>query len=331
MLLVGWAALPSGTDACCALSPAGEIVTFQGQKNIVIWDEKAGVEHFIREASFQSKSRSFGFIAPTPAVPDLAEADPAAFELLAALEPPPPASMSCSPMAESAAAGAADSKGVEVIQEADVAGYHAKTLKADDAKGLADYLKSHGFASSPDFEKWLAHYLAKGWYLTSFQVKPSNDAASIRPLRLTFKTDRPFNPYYVPMNNQGAQSVGPIGDVGLKVYLVSQSRLSVSLGEGSTTAAWRRPKWSAKMTSYSVNRLSEVLKLPLSNLSTGAQLAYYRDEDFARNGASEDLFFTPIKADSSVLETALLISAFTVLGLAGIWAFSVRRRAPKSA
>lgn len=325
-LVMGLALLPNAADSCCALSPAGQAVTFGGQKNIVIWNEKAGVEHFIREASFRSKSGSFGFIAPTPSVPELAEADPEAFEILASLEPPPPPSMSCSP-SDSVSAPQSKAAGVEVVQEMDVAGYRAQTLKADDAKGLAEYLKTNGFASSPDFEKWLAHYLAKGWYLTSFQVKPSDEAASIQPVRLSFKTDQPFNPYYVPMNNQGSGEAGPIGDDGLKVYLISHSKLSAMVGDSAPPVGWERPRWSVKMSPYHLGRLSDTLKLPLADFSSGAQLAYFRDEQFARNEAEEDIFFRPVNEGSGVLETALLISAFTVLGLAGIWAFSVRKKA----
>jgi len=328
-MLMGVALIPKAADSCCALSPAGEAVTFGGQKNIVIWNEKAGIEHFIREASFRSKSSSFGFIAPTPSVPELAEADPGAFELLASLEPPPPPSLACSPSDSTTAPASGAERKVEVVQEMDVAGYHAQTLKADDAKRLADYLEDHGFATSPDFETWLSHYLAKGWYLTSFQVKPSNEAATIRPVRLSFKTDRPFNPYYVPLNNQGSGEAGPVGDDGLKVYLVSHSKLSAKLGDSAPPVGWDRPRWSVKMSPYHLGRLSDTLKLPLADLSSGAQLAYFRDEQFARNGAEEDIFFKPAKQGSGVLETALLISAFTVLGLAGIWAFSMKRKAPK--
>ncbi|MEQ1934006.1 MAG: hypothetical protein ABL962_09025, partial [Fimbriimonadaceae bacterium] len=38
--------------ACAGFSNAGFNVIFSSQKNIIIWDEKAKIEHFIRDAEF---------------------------------------------------------------------------------------------------------------------------------------------------------------------------------------------------------------------------------------------------------------------------------------
>ena len=60
--------LASGTlPACCGVSSALVPVVFRGQTDIVIWDEEMGVEHFVRNARFDSEE-DMGFLAPTPSV-----------------------------------------------------------------------------------------------------------------------------------------------------------------------------------------------------------------------------------------------------------------------
>src|SRR5579863_191440 len=73
--------------ACCGVGPRGKPIAFGDQTNIVIWDPANKMEHFIRDAKFQSDAPDFGFIAPSPSKPELSEASDAAFETLAALKP----------------------------------------------------------------------------------------------------------------------------------------------------------------------------------------------------------------------------------------------------
>src|SRR5580658_8291337 len=60
--------------ACSGVGPPGKPVVFGDQTNIIIWDEAHHTEHFIRNANFRSGADDFGFIAPTPAKPQLSEA-----------------------------------------------------------------------------------------------------------------------------------------------------------------------------------------------------------------------------------------------------------------
>jgi hypothetical protein len=308
--------LPSAISACCALSPEDEMVIFGGQRNIVIWDKAAGVEHFIREANFKASSAEFGFVAPTPTVPELASADREAFQQLAALAPPPPPSMGCSAPMDAATSSKA-AGGVEVVQEVDVAGYKAKTLKATDSAGLAAYLKGQGFASSPDFEKWLGHYVKKGWFLTSFIVTSELGAQGTSPVRMSFKTDKPFNPYYVPSNNRVLDegSAPNNSSAGLQVFLVSVDSLKPEMGLG-TGKGWVNPTWQVEMKAKDVRSLASTLKIPLASLANGANLSYFRDWDFARTESSEDVFFVPSGRMPAFVQIALTLGAVTVLLLA---------------
>ncbi len=308
--------LPSALAACCAVGPQGSEVLFGGQRNIIIWDKAAGVEHFIREASFESDSAQFGFIAPSPSVPEIASADRKAFGLLESLQPPPPPSLSCSAPTDAAIAKSADS--VVVVQEVDAAGYKARTLKASDSAGLASYLKEQGFTSSPDFEKWLKHYVDKGWYLTSFIVTSKLGSQGTSPVRMSFKTDNPFNPYYVPKNNlvKGESAEPHNSQSSLKIYLISTDSLTTKVG-GENGDPWRTPAWEAEMKAKDVSALAAALKIPLSSLANGAHLSFFQDWSFGRAETSEDIFFVPSWRIPKVMETiiTIILSVFIALSI----------------
>lgn len=198
-LLLGTAGLVAGAWACCAVSTLGSLVSFGGQVNIVIWDPSTKTEHFVRNAEFFTEAKDLGFIAPSPTEPELAEASKEAFNTLARLEPPP----------EYAATGAASNgptesaKGedVTVIRVQDVAGYRATVLRATDSKALAAWMKQNGYRTTPAIQKWTEFYIAKDWYLTAFKVEAKDGEAATGVVRMTFKTEKPFNPYYVPSDN----------------------------------------------------------------------------------------------------------------------------------
>ncbi|MCI0379073.1 MAG: hypothetical protein L0215_15805 [Gemmataceae bacterium] len=60
--------------ACCTAFPRDQPVQFADQAVIIYWDAANKIEHFVRKASFQAKTKDFGFIVPTPTQPTLAEA-----------------------------------------------------------------------------------------------------------------------------------------------------------------------------------------------------------------------------------------------------------------
>src|SRR5205085_1645364 len=113
--------------------------------------------------------------------------------------------------------GASRSSEVRVIQEADVAGYHATTLQCADARAINDWMNEHGYVSTPEVEKWADRYCRRGWYLTAFKVVDKTRlAASTGTIRMTFKAQQPFNPFYVPASNILPNRKGT-----LRVYFVS--------------------------------------------------------------------------------------------------------------
>ena len=128
---------------------------------------------------------------------------------------------------------------VKVIQEADVAGYHATTLFSRSSKAINDWMNTHGYVSTPEVEKWADRYTARGWYLTAFKVVDRTKlAASTGTIRMTFQTRHPYNPFYVPSSNILVNKKGT-----LRVYFVSVGNYDANIGPTGPT--WTTPQWTA--------------------------------------------------------------------------------------
>jgi len=279
LLILSLVAFPSGmiASACCGVAKLP--VVFGGQTNLIVWDADQHIEHFVRSANFLSEGPDLGFIAPTPSAPAISKASPEAFRRLASLEPAPPQAMEFMPTASKADEGALRS--VDVIQVVDVAGYRATTLKANDAGALADWMKANGYVTSPSIEAWTRFYIRKGWYLTAFRVNSKNGYGTTGTVRMSFKTARPFNPFYVPKDNESP------GGTTLKLYFVANRKFRPTIGENG---GWVRPTWQAKLPSTMGFELAEDLELLPEAIPTHAEVTVYDDPNFTK-GATNDLFF----------------------------------------
>jgi len=268
--------------ACSGVGPAGRPVVFGDQTNIVIWDEANHTEHFIRNANFKSGADNFGFIAPTPGKPDLHESSTQAFYTLANLAPVVPSQGGFG--GGGFGGGASRSDQVQVIQEADVAGFHATTLRSRNAGAINDWMNEHGYVSTPEVEKWAERYCARGWYLTAFKViDQSRSAASTGTVRMTFKTDKPFNPFYVPASNIPNRGKGT-----LRVYFVSVGAYDANIGNFGT---WQKPLWTAPIPNATADLLAKQVELPAEAIPENVQVETFVDTDFPRP-AADDIYFT---------------------------------------
>jgi hypothetical protein len=300
--------------ACSGVGPIGKPVVFGDQTNIVIWDEAHHTEHFIRNASFKSGATDFGFIAPTPGKPELSQASNRAFYTLAALQPVIlrrafARSYAKESMMRSSAV-------VQVIQEADVAGYHATTLKSPDAHAINDWMNEHGYVSTPEVEEWAERYCSRGWYLTAFKVvDKSKLIASTGTVRMSFKTDNPYNPFYVPKTNIPINRGGT-----LRVYFVSVGDYDAHIGHGET---WQTPQWTAQIPEATGALLAKQSELPFYAVPDNAQVETFVDNNFPRP-AADDIYFT--KRKTSVAMNPIPV-AIPLLGGLGLVAIARRRRA----
>jgi len=277
--------------ACCGVGPEGQTVRFGTQQNVVIYNSKTQTEYFIRNARFHSEADNIGFIAPTPTQPEITKTDRAIFSFL---ESKKPMELRGKGMTGSVAPASA---GVEVVDVVEVAGYKATILKATDPNALTQYLKEHKYATSPELTKWTDFYIKKGWYLTAFQVINKLEMLETGVLCMKFKTDKPFNPYYVPSDNIDSPA-------GLSISFISDQNLGATIGG---TKPYQEPRWEAQLTAQDMKRLGGFLKTPSSDLPQTAFLSQYHDNTFP-NHQSDDLYFVPqsisknLNASSGIVE-----------------------------
>jgi len=290
-------------SACCGVAPHGQPVKFGDQSNIIVWNPATKTEDFIRNAYFDSMAKDFGFIAATPVMPKLAGVNERAFDLLSGLGPRSGDTAGNEP---AAAAGS-----IDVLQQVDVGKYTATTVRSDDPAAMSAYLKSNGYASNPDTDEWIAFYTKKNWVFTAFKVREKPDGkSSTGVIKMTFKTDEPFNPYYVPGVNSGGNGI-------LKVYFVSDGTYSATVGH---SAGWNAPMWDRKIPEDAVNGLSADLEIPQADLPKNLTVTYFEKYGWLE-GAKDDLYF---HRDSPVGNWAL--GGIILLG-GGLWWYTRSRRA----
>jgi hypothetical protein len=282
-VVLGGSVLSSAVWACSGVGPAGKPVVFGDQTNIVIWDEAHHTEHFIRNANFRSGADDFGFIAPTPGKPELHEASNQAFYTLASLAPVPRYNLAGA-AGGGGFGGGSRSAEVKVIQEADVAGFHATTVFSKSAQAINDWMNEHGYVSTPEVEKWAERYCSRGWYLTAFKVVDKTKlAASTGTVRMTFHTNKPFNPFYVPTTNILTTKKGT-----LRVYFVSVGNYDAKIGRSEI---WQTPQWTAQIPEASSALLAKQVKILAEDIPDNSQVETFVDNDFPRP-AADDIYFT---------------------------------------
>ena len=227
-------------DACAPAYPLNAVVTVAEESAIIIYDAVTRTQHFIRRASFHASVPDFGFLVPTPTVPELAEAPDSLFSELEHVIRPPvihrtepglAPSLSClyftrslSKSAPEAAIAAAPPP-VRVLASQQVAGYDAVVLEADSAGALAEWLGRNGYATRPELTEWLTPYITQRWKITAFKIaRAAGTAAPPDPLggpahalstsavRMSFKTDQPFFPYREPSDQRTPRAPVSVGE-----------------------------------------------------------------------------------------------------------------------
>ena len=111
-------------------------------------------------------------------------------------------------------------------------------------------------------------------------------AASTGTVRMTFKTKRPFNPFYVPSSNILVDKKGT-----LRVYFVSVGDYDANVG---AFGPWQTPQWTAPIPEATSALLAKQVKIPAEAIPDNAQVATFVDNDFPRP-AADDIYFTKRK------------------------------------
>jgi hypothetical protein len=239
---------PAPAAACAPIPNTFEAppIGARAENAIIIWDRERHLEHFIRNAVFDTTGSSMGFLVPVPGRPTLGEAFDDVFDELVrsipfrdegrvvttrsivgcALHP-------CSGYDDTGAPAPGPAPSVNVVEQTRVAGLDATVLTATDEGALSDWLSPRGFRTSDALKKWLSVYVAKKWYLVAFRyVQPTAGAQAIasRAVRITFPTDEPIYPYREPENTPAIEGRW------LRLFVVTDAAVDSAFVEGGR--AW---------------------------------------------------------------------------------------------
>ena len=336
----------------CATSfqRAAERVLTKSEEALIVWDEARHTEHFIREALFDTRANSFGFIVPVPGRPVLAEADDFVFYGLRDITDPERVynaypsfargvELTCLPklLTTSDDWEGAPNRNVSVLEEKRVAGLDATVLAASDVEGLTSWLSDRGFELRESLKRWIAVYVAKGWYFVAFRYQhdeaaPSGrrsgdgDGIASRAVRITFSTDNAVYPYLEPddVPSQPGRS--------LTLFV-----LSTAATKGELADERARP-WEASV-SFSAPILSSSLNSEhLPGLELPARPWLSRFDDFAEKRPYSDVVFRPSASTAEVRPSSVHLFhpgpvyipvelPFGAAGLVWWWRRGARRRA----
>lgn len=336
-------------QACAAAVPEGEAVRIVDEEALIAFDSERGVEHFVRRAHFAATSPDFGFLVPTPSVPELGEIDDAIFDTLARRLTPPVivehqgvsfefGSLFDFLMRAKSAASSNDE--VRVLAVKRVAGLDATVLEASDPAALVTWLGAHGYARGPALEAWLAPYVAKGWKISAFKIATDGKRGgaarfelATKALRMSFATKSPFYPYREPEDQRETLPAShtlaaETGKRSLRVYFVGRARVLGTIGaEG---------RWPAHAVLAEPVAPPWIESLRLPDYPTHDRwLTVFEDDSSPRPGTDEVFFtvsqdatpisLTPDKVVRPRVVTFPVELGVGVAGLAGVIAWRRRR------
>ena len=326
---------PKSASACAPAPPLNKPVAIADEVAIIILDQAAKTEHFIRRASFHTEAHDFGFLVPTPAKPTLAEAGDDAFTELARITAPrvvtrsrPAPGLSCGCAMAPPPAGLAAP--VRVLEEKRVAGYDAVVLEADAPDALSRWLKEHGYEFSPALADWAAPYVKAGWKVTAFKVakeSPEAPAVATSAVRMTFQTDRPFFPYREPASQAPSQATAGLPSTSrmLRVFFLGEKKVEGVLGEGNPS--WPGSvAWANQLSGEDREKLLQLLKLPKETPPASWWLTEFEDPSSPRPGTADVYFSTsadqaPKEREPHIEYVSRTMPDFMCYALAGYMAF----------
>ncbi len=289
--------------ACCPAPHLGKPVVNADQTVILIWDPATKTEHFIRQASFKSSGNDFGFLIPSPSKPELSESGNEAFPYLRKLtepevqkvsRPAPNIGCGCGGVMAPQMAGKNDGV-VHVLEEKQVAGFHASVLEADSTDALVGWLKEHDYAFSPEVAAWAKPYVEGHWKITALKVAkddkektPATKDVAAAALRMSFKTERPLFPYREPDFKSAADELGAKQRL-LRIYLLSDARYR---GELTQETPWTgKTAWANRLKPEDRRRVLELLQLPPETGPAEWWLTEFEDE-WPYKVAPADVYFS---------------------------------------
>lgn len=330
-------------EGCAAVRrPDGPSISIAEESAIIVWDPVKKVQHFIRRAAFDTKSPDFGFLVPTPTQPILAEVKDDIFrevdkwilpriveETRISYFPIMCSITSLGTNANKTFTSVGSSIGsVRILHEQKVGGFNVKVLEADDTESLGQWLREHGYAKNPELESWLAPYVAAKWKISAFKIiqDPKTGHLEITsPVRMSFKTDRPFFPYREPADKEEKPASSPSRL--LRVFFVSDGRVEGKLGNA---APWQaRVPWSDQLTEEQRKAVAKETGVAETDIPAQAWMTTFEDPSSPRPGKDEVFFDpapdrSPIRPPDIIIYKTILIPADLLIGILFVLVMGVK-------
>ncbi|HSE41931.1 MAG TPA: DUF2330 domain-containing protein [Acidobacteriota bacterium] len=329
---------------CAPAPPTGKTVKILQESAIIIWDPATQTQHFIRSAAFDSDSPDFGFLVPTPTVPQLSEAPQTIFQSIEEWIAPEVVNKNkygiypfsfltlflMTRSSEDARVTASAPQSVRVLSSQQVAGFDAVVLEADDAEALKGWLTEHQYDVRPELIEWVDPYIQNKWKICAFKIAhdSSGQAFATSPVHMTFQTERPFFPYREPSDQRKEDQDQPVRI--LQIFFIANERFDAELGSSATWPG--RTIWSDRLTTQRIQKLSN--DLSLNSLSKNLWLTALEDLSSPRPG-TDDLFFAASKDQGRIVPPPIenevdkripLPVDLIVLVIGTVWLVRRRRR-----
>jgi hypothetical protein len=295
----------------CFPVTSGDLVEVASERALIVWNPTTKTEYFVREAEFDWKGKSFGFLVPTPTKPTLTESTAYIYRKLDRISGPRVVPrhlkgfklglVNDGPHAAKGAGGARST--LEVLGREHVGGYDAVMLRAEKPADLSAYLKTNGYESTSELTEWLEPYVKRKWVITAFKVAKQG---YLEPVCMAFKTDVPFYPYKEPESTRSSR--GRL----LRVYFISNKRYDAILKDRG---------WNAAVPFSSATHIDKKLMEAagiMGDTDNLQRLTVFEDRSNPRKGI-DDLYF---QAGSQDVVTPppheIVIDERATIG-AGIW------------
>jgi hypothetical protein len=324
--------------ACAPAPHAGEQIAVVEESAAIVWEPAAKRQHFIRRATFHGEARDFGFLVPTPTVPELQEVDGGIFDVLAertrretvyeTKHRPDFTPLLLYFVASKSETATATNNAVNVLSTQNLAGYEAVVLEATDAAALHAWLRDHGYATTPDLEEWLDAYVKQGWKITAFKIDKAQGAiARSSAVKMSFATERPFFPYREPRSQRDGSVPAP--DRILRVWFLGPERVSGTVGgvAWSSELLWSSDPGAAWLRDFEGRarvELPDALRLSAFADSTSPRPG--TDDLFFDRAADQRAFVPPPEVITSVQPIPVPLDVVGMLALVAFYLFRRRRR-----
>lgn len=307
----------------CCIAYESTPMHLANEKVVIVWDSQKKRQHFVRQASFEGEADDFGFIVPTPTVPEVAEADAEVFDRLGEYvqEQKERERRSKWPTEGADAMPASSAEVIDVIQVGD---YQATIIKADNGADMTAWLEENDYTTRPAMEPWLDHYAQKGWIFTALKFIRPEEATTpeTTALRLSFDAEEPHYPYKMPTDTWPEEHIRP-----LALYFISDGPAKAEYTE--LARSWEADlNWTGAMDDDVRGDVARLIGLEGKDLPLRPTLTSFinRKND---EGYDHDLHFSvsplgPMNGSSQWIMLALGAAA-----MGGAW-WMVRRRGSRA-